>query len=67
MNHNARRPKRMLVGSRTALSRARKQRHLKRSASLVSALSDDVLGKMWDNPEDAMYDRWREIYGIRKR
>ena len=48
-------------------SRPSKGRPPKASINLVSALSDDVFAKTWDNPEDAVYDRWRDIYGIRKR
>jgi hypothetical protein len=29
-----------------------------------SAMSLDAFQKDWDNPEDAIYDNWRESYGI---
>ena len=28
------------------------------------ALGLDAFQKDWDNPEDAIYDNWRELYGI---
>ncbi len=28
------------------------------------ALSLSALQKDWDNPEDAIYDNWRELYGV---
>ena len=28
-----------------------------------SFLSEDALGRVWDNDEDAAYDNWREFYG----
>jgi excisionase family DNA binding protein len=31
-----------------------------------SALAEEVFAGTWNNPEDAVYDQWREIYGIRK-
>ena len=60
-------PREAVFGGRGALPRPRRGRPRKAAANLVSALSDDVFGQTWDNPEDAVYDRWREIYGIRKR
>ncbi len=32
----------------------------------VAALSDEIFANTWDNREDAVYDRWGKIYGIRK-
>ena len=29
-----------------------------------SALSEGSLQRVWDNDEDAIYDNWRELYGI---
>lgn len=29
-----------------------------------SALSEDAFGRVWDNDEDAVYDNWRELYGV---
>ncbi len=31
-----------------------------------SALAEETFARTWDNPEDAVYDQWRDIYGIRK-
>lgn len=33
----------------------------------ASTLSDEAFARTWDNPEDAVYDRWRQIYRVRKR
>ncbi|MGB0385786.1 MAG: hypothetical protein ACPGWR_13280 [Ardenticatenaceae bacterium] len=27
-------------------------------------LSEASLNRIWDNPKDAAYDNWREIYGV---
>lgn len=27
-------------------------------------LSEQALGKVWDNDADAAYDNWRELYGL---
>jgi hypothetical protein len=29
-----------------------------------SFLSEDALARVWDNEEDAIYDNWRELYGV---
>jgi len=29
-----------------------------------SAMSLDAFQRDWDNPEDAIYDNWRELYGV---
>ena len=29
-----------------------------------SFLSDVALQRIWDNEEDAVYDNWRELYGV---
>ena len=29
-----------------------------------SAMSLDTFQRDWDNPEDAIYDNWRELYGV---
>ena len=31
-----------------------------------SIVSEEVLWKTWDNPGDAVYDNWRQIYGVRQ-
>jgi excisionase family DNA binding protein len=33
----------------------------------VAAASDEVFFKTWDNDADAVYDNWREIYGVPER
>ena len=30
-------------------------------------LSEDAFAADWDNPQDADYDNWRQIYGVPKR
>lgn len=37
-----------------------------REIAPVSALVEEAFARTWDNPEDAVYDQWRDIYGIRK-
>ncbi len=32
-----------------------------------SAMALEAFQKDWDNPEDAVYDNWREIYGVSTR
>jgi hypothetical protein len=32
-----------------------------------SMLSEVVLNRVWDNDKDAIYDNWREFYGIPSR
>ena len=32
-----------------------------------SAMALETFQKDWDNPEDAIYDNWREIYGVSTR
>jgi hypothetical protein len=27
-------------------------------------LSDEALVRVWDNEDDAIYDNWRELYGV---
>lgn len=29
-----------------------------------SSLSEDALSHVWENNEDAIYDNWRDMYGI---
>ncbi len=29
-----------------------------------SILSEESLRRVWDNEEDAVYDHWRELYGV---
>ena len=31
-----------------------------------SVLAEEAFARTWDNPADAVYDHWRDIYGIRK-
>ena len=37
-----------------------------REIAPFSALAEEAFARTWDNPEDAVYDHWRDIYGIRK-
>jgi excisionase family DNA binding protein len=60
-------PREALLGGGSTVLRPKRGRPRKVTAGGVSALSDDIFMQTWDNPEDAIYDRWREIYGIRKR
>ena len=60
-------PKEAVVEGKVEIRRPRKGRPPKSRVLPVSALSDEAFAKTWDNPEDAAYDRWRKIYGIRKR
>jgi excisionase family DNA binding protein len=60
-------PSEAVLGGRSGLPQPRKGRPPKTAETALSALSDGVFTETWDNPEDAVYDRWREIYGIRKR
>jgi excisionase family DNA binding protein len=55
------------VGEAAVLPEAGRGRPRKGTSRAFSALSDDALAQTWDNPEDAVYDRWRTIYGVRKR
>lgn len=32
-----------------------------------SFASAKALERVWDNPEDARYDNWRELYGVQSR
>ena len=32
-----------------------------------AAASEEALERVWDNPEDARYDNWRELYGVQPR
>jgi excisionase family DNA binding protein len=38
----------------------------RREGSDYSLVSEEVLWKTWNNPGDAVYDNWREIYGVRQ-
>jgi len=55
-----------VAADRVAARRPRRGRPSRAPDVSVSALSDEALAKTWDNPEDAAYDRWREIYGVRQ-
>ncbi|MDW8365854.1 MAG: hypothetical protein RMK49_08435 [Abditibacteriales bacterium] len=33
----------------------------------LDRLSLAALHDLWDNEEDAVYDNWRELYGVRER
>jgi len=52
----------------SAAARPRRGRPPRTAAVVeVSVLSHDAFAKTWDNPGDAVYDRWRELYGVRQR
>jgi excisionase family DNA binding protein len=55
-----------LTAASVAVARPRRGRPPRTAVVEVSALSHDVFAKTWDNPGDAVYDRWREIYGVRQ-
>lgn len=59
-------PREAIVKGKIKSTRPRKGRPAQGRMSLVSALSDEAFSRTWDNPGDAVYDRWRKIYGIRK-
>ena len=60
-------PREAIVEGQLNSGRPRKGRPARSRAPSVAALSDEAFARTWDNPEDAVYDRWRKIYGIRKR
>ena len=37
-----------------------------RETEPVSALAEEVFERTWNNPQDAIYDHWRDIYDVRK-
>jgi len=37
-----------------------------RESEPVSALAEEVFARTWNNPQDAIYDHWRDIYDVRK-
>jgi len=47
-------------------SRVARRRSQAPEIAPFSALAEEVFAGTWDNPADAVYDQWREIYGIRK-
>ncbi len=59
-------PREMVAGKGAVLARPRRGRPPKTPLAPVSALSEETFANTWDNSEDAVYDRWREIYGVRK-
>jgi excisionase family DNA binding protein len=57
------------LGSRgTRIKRPDLDRLLSRmdDAATWTALSEDTFAHDWDNEKDAVYDRWRELYGVRQ-
>jgi excisionase family DNA binding protein len=50
------------------LTNSRVARRRSRAAEIApfSALAEGAFARTWDNPADAVYDQWREIYGLRK-
>jgi excisionase family DNA binding protein len=59
-------PRVALTAASLAAARPRRGRPPRRAVPEMSALSHDVFRRTWDNPADAVYDRWREIYGVRQ-
>lgn len=57
-------PRDGLTGS--ALQRPAPGRPRKGARPSMAALSDEACGRTWDNRDDAVYDRWQEIYGLRQ-
>jgi prevent-host-death family protein len=35
--------------------------------AMWSALSEESLQRVWDNPQDAAHDEWRDLYGVSTR
>jgi excisionase family DNA binding protein len=31
-----------------------------------SVLAEEVFARTWNNPQDAIYDQWRDVYDVRK-
>jgi len=58
-------PREALSAESPVTARPRRGRPPRTAVAEVSALSHDVFAKTWNNPADAVYDRWREIYGVR--
>ena len=56
-----------LTAASLVAARPRRGRPPRTAVAEASAHSHDVFAKTWDNPGDAAYDRWREIYGVRQR
>ena len=59
-------PKEAVTGGQRASLRPRRGRPPRAPAASVSALSDEAFARTWDNAEDAVYDRWRDIYAVRE-
>jgi len=55
------------VGTGRRTPRPRRGRPPSGPGISASALSDEAFARTWDNPEDAVYDRWRQIYRVRAR
>jgi excisionase family DNA binding protein len=60
-------PRETLKPSRLATVRPRRGRPRKVArVTAFTTLAEEVFAGTWDNAEDAAYDRWREIYGVRQ-
>jgi excisionase family DNA binding protein len=46
--------------------RPRRGRPRRGASQGLSSLSDEPFARTWDNPEDAVYDHWRDLYGVRQ-
>jgi excisionase family DNA binding protein len=42
------------------------RRPYRREVMDYSLVSEEILWKTWNNPGDAVYDNWRDIYGVRQ-
>jgi excisionase family DNA binding protein len=60
-------PREVVAEGKALAGRPPKGRPAKERVGVVAGLSEESFARTWDNPEDAAYDRWREIYGVRKR
>ena len=59
------------VGSRSTRVRLEDVKRLstpaEESGTPWASVAEDSFAKDWDNPQDAIYDNWREIYGVSAR
>lgn len=55
------------VGTGRRTPRPRRGRPSSAPGIAASTLSDEAFARTWDNPEDAVYDRWRQIYRVHER
>ena len=58
--NGTRRPSKVAVRALRSVAEAKEARTGQR-------LREAALTELWDNPEDAVYDNWQELYGSRAR